>query len=170
MCIMYRPLCQKRGGRAHKEAVRRPYIYRIYMDVTLPTHFFAPLYFFRTLKFFPSKNTCYAISFVTLICYAKYMDKKKQYTHLNHVYAPLVKIGTILGQDLYVKLNGHDAEERERNFVLTNETLKALLTPKAPKCSDSLLISQCSGCTDKNSEGTHQGCTEQHGHVGCDHA
>lgn len=37
----------------------------------------------------------------------------------------------------------------------------------APECSDPDLKSDCSGCTDKRSEGTHQGCTKQHGHVGC---
>lgn len=29
-------------------------------------------------------------------------------------------------------------------------------------------LPECSGCSDPNSEGTHQGCTKQHGHVGCD--
>lgn len=33
---------------------------------------------------------------------------------------------------------------------------------------DSTQLPDCSGCTDRNSEGTHQGCTKQHGHVGCD--
>lgn len=37
-------------------------------------------------------------------------------------------------------------------------------------CNDPMLVDQCSGCTDRNSEGTHQGCTEQHGHVGCHRA
>lgn len=36
------------------------------------------------------------------------------------------------------------------------------------KCSaDSDLSESCSGCTDPRSEGTHQGCTKEHGHVGC---
>lgn len=35
---------------------------------------------------------------------------------------------------------------------------------KAKGCT---LDSNCSGCTDPNSEGTHQGCTREHGHVGC---
>lgn len=29
------------------------------------------------------------------------------------------------------------------------------------------LTNHCSGCTDSKSEGTHQGCTIEHGHVGC---
>lgn len=35
-------------------------------------------------------------------------------------------------------------------------------------CSNPELSSDCSGCTDDHTEGTHQGCTKQHGHVGCD--
>ena len=38
---------------------------------------------------------------------------------------------------------------------------------KKPKCSDPKLQHDCTGCTDRHSEGTHQGCTKQHGHVGC---
>lgn len=37
-----------------------------------------------------------------------------------------------------------------------------------PPCSSSTLEYDCSGCTDRHSEGTHQGCTKQHGHVGCE--
>lgn len=37
----------------------------------------------------------------------------------------------------------------------------------APDCADPKLKRECTGCTDKKSEGTHQGCTKQHGHVGC---
>lgn len=37
-----------------------------------------------------------------------------------------------------------------------------------PACANPDLDSDCSGCTDDRSEGTHQGCTKQHGHVGCD--
>lgn len=33
--------------------------------------------------------------------------------------------------------------------------------PKVP-------ILHCTGCTDERSEGTHQGCTIEHGHIGCD--
>ncbi len=37
------------------------------------------------------------------------------------------------------------------------------------KCSyKSDLSEDCSGCIDPNTEGTHSGCTKQHGHVGCD--
>jgi hypothetical protein len=32
------------------------------------------------------------------------------------------------------------------------------------------ITADCSGCSDPNSEGTHQGCTVQHGHVGCEYA
>lgn len=37
-------------------------------------------------------------------------------------------------------------------------------------CSDPELTSHCSGCTDLKDDplgGTHQGCTIEHGHVGC---
>lgn len=34
-------------------------------------------------------------------------------------------------------------------------------------CSTPKPDQDCSGCTDPRSEGTHQGCTKQHGHVGC---
>lgn len=37
-------------------------------------------------------------------------------------------------------------------------------------CSDPELSHDCAGCTDRHSEGTHAGCTKQHGHVGCDKA
>lgn len=36
------------------------------------------------------------------------------------------------------------------------------------KCVYPNLEGDCSGCTDGRSEGTHQGCTKQHGHIGCD--
>lgn len=39
-----------------------------------------------------------------------------------------------------------------------------------PPCSNPDLDSDCSGCTDLKDDpmgGTHQGCTRQHGHVGC---
>lgn len=38
---------------------------------------------------------------------------------------------------------------------------------KMPQCAHPDLDADCSGCTDGRSEGTHQGCTRQHGHVGC---
>ena len=31
-------------------------------------------------------------------------------------------------------------------------------------------VNHCTGCTDRDSEGTHQGCTIEHGHIGCDHS
>lgn len=36
------------------------------------------------------------------------------------------------------------------------------------ECPDPELKRHCSGCTDRYSEGTHAGCTIEHGHVGCD--
>lgn len=38
---------------------------------------------------------------------------------------------------------------------------------KRPPCSSPTLEYDCTGCTDRHSEGTHQGCTKQHGHIGC---
>lgn len=38
------------------------------------------------------------------------------------------------------------------------------------ECSDPKLSRDCSGCTDLRGDpmgGTHQGCTKQHGHIGC---
>lgn len=56
---------------------------------------------------------------------------------------------------------------KERKYFI--EKLQILLDARRPKpeCSDPDLQSECSGCTDDRSEGTHQGCTKQHGHVGC---
>jgi hypothetical protein len=34
-------------------------------------------------------------------------------------------------------------------------------------CPSPKLDGDCAGCTDRRSEGTHAGCTRQHGHVGC---
>ena len=42
-------------------------------------------------------------------------------THLNE--PTMVKIGTIMGQDLYIQLRGHDTEEREKNYRLANKML-----------------------------------------------
>lgn len=35
-------------------------------------------------------------------------------------------------------------------------------------CPTPDLNEDCAGCTDGRSEGTHAGCTRQHGHVGCE--
>lgn len=48
--------------------------------------------------------------------------------------------------------------------------LKQRPLSKGFPCPVPQLDRDCSGCTDRNSEGTHQGCTRQHGHVGCDHS
>ena len=60
---------------------------------------------------------------------------------------------------------------REYNNALSDllSSLSATVTTKEyPPCTDPTLSEDCSGCSDPHSEGTHQGCTKQHGHVGCD--
>ena len=36
----------------------------------------------------------------------------------------MVKIGTIMGQDLFIQLNGHNTDERERNYQLARKMLR----------------------------------------------
>lgn len=43
-------------------------------------------------------------------------------THLGE--RTMVKVGAILGQNLWVELRGHDTEEREKNYRMTMEMLK----------------------------------------------
>jgi hypothetical protein len=88
--------------------------------------------------------------------------------NIGHVCAhcTLEKLG---GLDWYIVWN-----EPAKNIMesIRSNSDEPMLQPKSePKshpCSDPELKSHCSGCTDIRSEGTHQGCTIEHGHVGCD--
>lgn len=52
-----------------------------------------------------------------------------------------------------------------------NETKTPDPEPKPHPCTDPELSQHCTGCTDPDPMGaTHQGCTIEHGHVGCDKA
>lgn len=66
-------------------------------------------------------------------------------------------------------LDGY-AEAMKSNIEILQGDDRPQRKAKRPKCSDPELSHDCTGCTDRHSEGTHQGCTKQHGHVGCDRA
>ena len=48
------------------------------------------------------------------------------------------------------------------------KTAEMTREPEWHKCMDPKLSRHCTGCTDGRSEGAHQGCKKEHGHVGCD--
>lgn len=55
-----------------------------------------------------------------------------------------------------------------KDFHLTSVPTPTTKNVKKWSCGETdKPISHCTECTDKNSEGTHQGCTVEHGHIGC---
>ena len=52
------------------------------------------------------------------------MEKKQLPTYAMTPEAPIVPIGTILGQRIYVELRGYDVQSRDSAFIMTQEIFK----------------------------------------------
>lgn len=66
----------------------------------------------------------FLVAFVTLICYAKGMTKEAKPSYLSTIDSPIVPIGKVYGQELYIKVEGHDAAEREYHFMKVKKLLQ----------------------------------------------